>query len=120
MSKTAAKANFVTGLTGAAYLYNYADKIAYILAQFYRPNSSRDLTREAKPVEIGKYIANIGIISTLIGAIGVKKQTAAMPNDWRRYMVWISWGINLVLAVMSVYYSDRDKVHRKIKKFENK
>ncbi|MBT1017963.1 hypothetical protein KJY77_02240 [Canibacter sp. lx-72] len=67
-------------------------------------------------MRIGKYLVNIGIISTLISATRVVKQTAAMPRDWRRYMVWVSWVINLVMAVMSVYYSEKDKAHVELKK----
>lgn len=60
-------------------------------------------------MQIGKYITNIGIISTLFGAVGVAKQTKRMPNDWRRYLIWAAWGITLVLAIASVQKAGEDK-----------
>lgn len=53
-------------------------------------------------MRIGKYVTNIGILSAIAGAIGVSRQTKAMPSDWRRYIVWVVWGLGVVLAIASV------------------
>ncbi|HUH53998.1 MAG TPA: hypothetical protein VLZ31_08190 [Microbacteriaceae bacterium] len=53
-------------------------------------------------MQIGKYVTNFGIIGALLGAIGVSKQTKKMPEDWRRYIVWLVWLLGLILTVASV------------------
>lgn len=53
-------------------------------------------------MKLGKYVTNIGVLSTLMGALGVSKQTKKMPHDWRRLLVWAGWLIGLVLTVASV------------------
>lgn len=60
-------------------------------------------------MKIGRYLLNTGIISSVLGAIGVAKQTKQMPHDWRRYLVWLSWAISFVLTVASVQKADSDK-----------
>lgn len=57
---------------------------------------------------IGKYITNVGVITTVLGGFGVAKQTKNMPNDWRRFLVWGVWGASVALAIASVAKSDQD------------
>ncbi|RRD36395.1 hypothetical protein EII31_02135 [Leucobacter sp. OH2974_COT-288] len=65
---------------------------------------------------VGRYVLNSGIISSAVGALGVAKQTKKMPRDWRRFLVWATWGISFVLAVASVRKSDSDAAHVKHQK----
>ena len=58
---------------------------------------------------IGKYITNMGVITTLLGGLGVRKQTKRMPQDWRRALVWLAWGSSVVLAIASVSKADEDR-----------
>lgn len=57
-------------------------------------------------MKIGKYITNIGILTSLAGAYGVLKQTRKMPADWRRSVVWVVWVLGVVLAVAQVAKDD--------------
>ncbi|WP_166984537.1 hypothetical protein [Canibacter zhoujuaniae] len=58
---------------------------------------------------VGRYVTNMGVIGSLLGALGVRKQTKEMPADWRRYVVWLSWVLSFILAVASVRKSENDK-----------
>lgn len=69
------------------------------------------LTQKRGKMGVGRYVLNSGIISSAIGALGVAKQTKKMPRDWRRFLVWATWGISFVLAVASVRKSDSDAAH---------
>ena len=53
-------------------------------------------------MKIGKYVTNIGVIASLAGAIGVRRQTQRMPSDFRRVIVWAVWALGVALAVASV------------------
>lgn len=53
-------------------------------------------------MKLGKYVTNIGVISSVIGAYGVYKQTKNMHPDWRRYIIWLVWLLGLVLAIGTV------------------
>lgn len=59
-------------------------------------------------MKIGKYVTNPGILGSLAGAIGVSKQAKEMPHDWRRYVVWLVWGLGVVLAVAAVAQDNED------------
>lgn len=60
---------------------------------------------------IGKYVTNIGVITTVLGGFGVAKQTKDMPQDWRRYLVWVVWGASVALAIGAVSNADQDSDH---------
>lgn len=57
---------------------------------------------------LGRYVLNIGIISSVLSVFGVRKQTQRMPRDWRRALVWCGWLLGLISAVSSVRYQDTD------------
>lgn len=60
---------------------------------------------------IGKYLTNFGVIGAVLGVLGTLKQTREMPNDWRRYVVWIVWVAGLVLAIGSVSKQVDDEIY---------
>lgn len=62
-------------------------------------------------MSIGKYLTNFGVIGALMGALGTVRQTKQMPNDWRRYIVWVVWAAGLVLAVASVAKQPEDEAY---------
>lgn len=53
-------------------------------------------------MKIGKYVTNIGVITSILGAVGVYRQTKRMPSDVRRVIVWLVWVLGVVLAVIGV------------------
>lgn len=48
---------------------------------------------------IGKYVTNVGVITTVLGGFGVAKQTRDMPKDWRRFLIWGVWGASVTLRL---------------------
>lgn len=58
---------------------------------------------------IGKYIMNVGIISSLISGVGVAKKAKEAPADWRRYLIWSTWVISVVLSIASVHFAEQDR-----------
>ena len=69
---------------------------------------------------VGKYVTNIGVITTAFGVFGVAKQAKRMPPDWRRYIVWGVWAASLTLAVASVKYADDDNERVRKNQLDNK
>lgn len=65
---------------------------------------------------IGKYLTNLGVIGAFLGVLGVKRQTEAMPKDWRRFLVWGAWVLSLVFAVASVSHQVDDELHEEAQK----
>lgn len=49
-----------------------------------------------------KYLLNGAILSSVFGAVSVVKTTKQGPRDWRLALLWISWGINVAIAVGTV------------------
>lgn len=60
-------------------------------------------------MKIGKYITNIGVITSIIGAFGVYRQTERMPSDFRKIIVWVVWALGVVLAIASVAKDDEHR-----------
>lgn len=60
-------------------------------------------------MSIGKYVTNIGVIGSLIGALGTLRQTQSMPKDWRRVLVWAIWAAGFVLAVVGAAKQPEDE-----------
>ena len=58
---------------------------------------------------IGKYLTNMAVLGTLLGALGTAKQAQQMPKDWRRVLVWGVWAAGLALAIASVSKQDDDR-----------
>ncbi|MEB4615853.1 hypothetical protein [Leucobacter sp. M11] len=63
-------------------------------------------------MSIGKYLTNFGVLGALMGVLSVSKQTRNMPNDWRRYLVWGSWMLGLVLAIAGVAKAQEDEQYQ--------
>lgn len=63
-------------------------------------------------MSIGKYLTNIGVLGALMGVISVSRQTRNMPHDWRRYLVWGTWILGLVLAIAGVAKADEDEQYQ--------
>jgi hypothetical protein len=70
--------------------------------------SSRRRQQEEHHMAIGKYVTNVGVITSVLGGVGVAKQTSQMPRDWRRFLVWGVWGASVALAIASVAKADED------------
>lgn len=49
-----------------------------------------------------KFIFNFSVLSALFGAVGLAKTTSSGPRDWKLLLMWISWGINVAIAVGTV------------------
>ena len=49
-----------------------------------------------------KYLFNLGLISAVLGVIGVIRQTQRGPRDWRLLLGWLTWGIGVAIAVGTV------------------
>lgn len=62
-------------------------------------------------MSIGKYLTNLGVIGALLGVLGTMRQTREMPNDWRRYIVWLVWLAGLVLALGAVAKQQDDEIY---------
>lgn len=53
-------------------------------------------------MSLGKYVTNFTVLLSLFGAFTTARQTAQMPRDWRRLLVWAIWFLGVVLAVAGV------------------
>lgn len=60
-------------------------------------------------MSIGKYLTNLGVLGATASVVSTAKRTAAMPKDWRRFLVWGVWLAGLALAIGSVAMQDRDE-----------
>jgi hypothetical protein len=49
-----------------------------------------------------KFIFNFSVLSALFGAVGLVRTTTTGPRDWRLILMWVAWGINVVIAVGTV------------------
>lgn len=49
-----------------------------------------------------KYLMNFGVITTALSGLGLAKNTASGPRDWRLLLLWASWFISLALAIGTV------------------
>ena len=49
-----------------------------------------------------KYLFNLGLISAVLGVVGVIRQTQHGPRDWRLLLGWLTWGIGVAIAVGTV------------------
>jgi hypothetical protein len=49
-----------------------------------------------------KYLFSGAVLSSLFGAVGVIRATAAGPRDWRLLLMWIAWGASLAIAIGTV------------------
>ena len=55
-----------------------------------------------------RFLLNFGVLSSLVGAVGVTKQTISGPRDWRLILMWIAWVIGVALAVGTVIENSRE------------
>lgn len=49
-----------------------------------------------------KFIFNFSVLSALFGAVGLARTTTAGPRDWKLVLMWVSWGINVAIAIGTV------------------
>jgi len=49
-----------------------------------------------------RFIMNPAVLSAVIGLWGPIQATRKGPRDWRLPLIWVSWGINVAIAVGSV------------------
>jgi hypothetical protein len=42
------------------------------------------------------------VLSSIFGAVGVIRATAAGPRDWRLLLMWIAWAASLAIAIGTV------------------
>ncbi len=49
-----------------------------------------------------KYVFNIAVLGAAFGVIGAIRQTVRGPRDWKLALVWVSWGIDVAIAVGTV------------------
>lgn len=62
-------------------------------------------------MSIGKYLTNLGVIGSVLGAFGTWRQTQNMPRDWRRFVVWGVWAAGFVLAVAAAAKQPEDEAY---------
>lgn len=55
-----------------------------------------------------KYLLNGAVLGAAFSAVGVIKQTASGPRDWRLALMWVSWGISVAVAVGTVIEENRE------------
>ena len=60
-------------------------------------------------IEAGKYLTNLGVLGAAAGVVSTARRTSAMPQDWRRFIVWGVWAAGLVLAIAGVAMQNRDE-----------
>jgi hypothetical protein len=51
---------------------------------------------------VRKFIFNFSVLSALFGAVGLAKTTTSGPRDWKLLLMWVSWGINVAIAIGTV------------------
>lgn len=49
-----------------------------------------------------RVIFNTAVLGAAAGVVGAIRATARGPRDWRLVLVWVSWGINVAIAVGTV------------------
>lgn len=56
-----------------------------------------------------KYILNGAVLGAAFSAVGVINATRTGPRDWRLALMWVSWGINVAIAVGTVIEEGREQ-----------
>jgi hypothetical protein len=49
-----------------------------------------------------KFIFNASVLGAIFGGFSALRATVRGPRDWRLILVWLGWGISLVLAIADV------------------
>lgn len=60
-------------------------------------------------MSLGKYVTNLAVVGSLLGALGAAKQAEQMPRDWRRFLVWGVWAAGLALSIAGVAKQEQDE-----------
>lgn len=61
-------------------------------------------------MKLGKYITNLGVLTGILGAFGVYRQTKQMPADSRRIVMWLVWLLGIVLTVLTIAKDSEDEI----------
>jgi len=51
---------------------------------------------------VRKFLFNSAVLSAVAGVYGAVQATRKGPRDWRLALIWVSWGINVAIAVGTV------------------
>jgi len=57
-----------------------------------------------------KYILNGSVIGAAFGIISLIKATREGPRDWRLLLMWIAWGLSVVIAVATVQRDSQEEL----------
>lgn len=55
-----------------------------------------------------KYILNGAVLGSVFGAVSVVQSTRHGPRDWKLALMWVSWGINVAIAIGTVLDDNRE------------
>lgn len=58
-----------------------------------------------------KFLFNGAVLGAAFSAVGVINATRTGPRDWRLALMWVSWGINVAIAVGTVIEEAREQDH---------
>ena len=56
-----------------------------------------------------KFIFNASVLGAIFGGFSALRATVRGPRDWRLILVWLGWGISLVLAIADVAEADKQE-----------
>lgn len=56
-----------------------------------------------------KFLFNGAVLGAAFSAVGVINATRTGPRDWRLALMWVSWGINVAIAVGTVIEESREQ-----------
>ncbi len=56
-----------------------------------------------------KYIFNTAMLGVLFGGVSAARQTIKGPRNWRTILMWIGWGISVVIAIGEIQEEAREQ-----------
>ena len=56
-----------------------------------------------------KFLFNGAVLGAAFSAVGVINAPRTGPRDWRLALMWVSWGINVAIAVGTVIEESRER-----------
>ena len=60
-------------------------------------------------MSVRRFLFNPGVISSVLGGVGVARQTASGPRNWRLILMWVAWAIGVAIAIGTVIEDTREQ-----------
>ncbi len=57
---------------------------------------------------VRKFLFNTTLLSAIVGGWGTVQATRRGPRDWRLFLMWVSWGATVAIAVGTIVKEAQD------------